>query len=87
MSDTRTFLCGTPGCREPVAGIFCDSHKGSVTLKQTGGPYPGETVSFLWRGVERTGTVEDSGRVNLKVVIELKGKRRIVKVKREELKG
>lgn len=86
MTENRTFFCGHGDCKEPTSGIYCDAHKGvHATLAPVFGPYEGERVRFVWRGIEREGIVSSTTRANVLAVIELKGKRRILRVSREDL--
>ncbi|MGH9931454.1 MAG: hypothetical protein ACREA9_19780 [Pyrinomonadaceae bacterium] len=86
LCGARVFYCGTTGCGTPVAGIYCDKHKGrNPVASALGGPYPGEQVRFVWHGVERQGIVEKANRANLIVVIELNGKRKMLTVNRAEV--
>lgn len=80
------FVCGHGDCREPVSGIYCEPHKTTAQVAAPmPGPHPGEKARFVWRGKEREGIVSKTTRTNVFAVIELKGKRKILRVNREEL--
>ena len=78
--DRGVFVCAWPDCGEQVSGIYCDAHRsawvaGRAAARRFQG---GDTVQFVWYGVEREGTVEKVNRINLKVIVELDGKRKIL---------
>jgi hypothetical protein len=85
MNGTETeqpqFVCGNCG-KVAVSGIWCDPCRALVGESAPRRPMiaTGETVRFVWHGVERVGTVEKVGRTRIKVLIEYGEKRKALTV-------
>ena len=81
-----TFICGAPGCRIEVAGIYCIHHQDRlVQAPQVRGLFEGETCRFVWRGIEREGVIEKVAREKVTVLVEIAGKNKFLKVRKDSL--